>query len=108
MASPGSTMGGVTPDANHHRLELIAVGVDGHPEGRDAAVLGAMIARVTGSEVMLVAVHPDPLVVVPAQMGWTAMHEEAKGMLLGLRDSLVADARIDVETDWSVARALER
>ena len=39
----------------------LAVGVDGYPEGRDAAALGAAISRATGAATMLVAVHPDPM-----------------------------------------------
>ena len=44
---------------SHHQTggaERIAVGVDGSPEGRDAAVLAATIAQATGGEIMLVAV----------------------------------------------------
>ena len=43
----------------------LAVGVDGYPEGRDAAALGAAIARSTGAELMLVAVYSTPLVPAP-------------------------------------------
>jgi nucleotide-binding universal stress UspA family protein len=86
----------------------IAAGVDGYAEGRDAAVLGALLARVSGAELMLVAVHPDPLVPVPPDSGWKAMHEQANVLLQGTRDALAPGARIDVETDWSIPRALER
>jgi nucleotide-binding universal stress UspA family protein len=89
-------------------IARIAVGVDGYAEGRDAAVLGAMLAAATGAEVMLVAVHPDPFVVLPREIGWTAMHKQAEALLRETRDALAPDARIDVETDWSVPRALER
>jgi nucleotide-binding universal stress UspA family protein len=86
---------------------LIAVGVNGNPEGRDATVLGAMIARATGAELMLVAVHPDPILVLPAELNWSGMEEQAKAVLRELRDEVAPEARIAVETDYSVARGLE-
>jgi len=86
----------------------IAVGVDGFDEGRDAAVLGAAIARATGAELLLVAVHPDPLIVLPRELGWMGSRTHAQASLRETRDALAPGARIDVETDWSVARALER
>ena len=89
-------------------VNRIAAGVDGNPEGRDAAVLGSLIARATGAELLLVAVHPDPLMVVPAELGWTAMREQALAVLRETRDAVASDARIVVETDWSVPRALAR
>jgi nucleotide-binding universal stress UspA family protein len=89
-------------------IARIAVGVDDYPEGQDAAVLAAMIARLTGSELMLVAVHPEPLVVLPRELGWTAMREQAEALLRKTRDSHAPTARTAVETDWSVPRALER
>jgi nucleotide-binding universal stress UspA family protein len=105
--SASRTVSGST-NANSGALARIAVGVDGYPEGRDAAVLGAMIARATGAELMLVAIHPDPLVVVPRELGWTVMHKQAEVLLRETRDAVAPGARIDVETDWSVPRALER
>ena len=89
-------------------FELIAAAVDGRPEGRDAAALGAAIARAAGAELMLVAVHPSPPVVVPRQMGWTALHEQAGALLQGLRDELAPDARMAIETDLYVTRGLRR
>ncbi|MGA2925997.1 MAG: universal stress protein [Solirubrobacteraceae bacterium] len=86
----------------------IAVGIDGYPEGRDAAVLATAIARATGAELLLVAVHPDPLVVLPRGLTWTGLHEQAVATLREVRDSLAADARIAVETDFSIPRALGR
>ena len=86
----------------------IAVGVDGYGEGRDAAVLGASLARATGAELMLVAIHPDPLVVLPRELGWKGMHRQAEALLRETRDAVAPAARIDVETDWSVPRGLER
>jgi nucleotide-binding universal stress UspA family protein len=89
-------------------IARIAVGVDGHPEGNDAVVLGATIAAATQADLMLVAVHPDPLVVLPEEMNWKSVELQATGMLREIRDSFSPDARIDVETDFSVPRALER
>jgi nucleotide-binding universal stress UspA family protein len=67
-----------------------------------------MIARAAGADLMLVAVHPDPMVVLPAEIGWTGMRKEAERLLRETRDALAPGARIAVETDWSVPRALER
>jgi nucleotide-binding universal stress UspA family protein len=89
-------------------VERIAVGVDGYPEGRDAAALAAAIARATGAELMLVAVHPEPVVVLPAGLDWKSVRQQARSMLAEVRDELAPDARLAVETDLSVARALHR
>jgi nucleotide-binding universal stress UspA family protein len=97
-----------TTDPSSGVIARIAVGIDGYPEGHDAAVLGARIARATGAELMLVAIHPDPLVVLPRELGWKGMHKQAEALLRETRDAVAPDARIDVETDWSVPRALER
>jgi nucleotide-binding universal stress UspA family protein len=86
---------------------LIAVGVDGNAEGRDATVLAAVIARATGAELMLVAVHPAPILVLPSEMNWTGMEEQADAVLRELRDDVAPNARTVVKTDWSVAPALE-
>jgi nucleotide-binding universal stress UspA family protein len=82
--------------------------VDGYREGADAAALASMIARAAGAELMLVAVHPDPMVVLPAEIGWTGMRKEAERLLRETRDAVAPGARIVVETDWSIPRALER
>jgi nucleotide-binding universal stress UspA family protein len=89
-------------------IARIAAGVDGYREGRDAAALASMIARAAGAELMLVAVHPDPMVVLPAELGWTGMRKEAERVLRETRDAVAPGARIVVETDWSIPRALER
>ena len=39
-------------------VSRIAVGVGGYPEGKDAIVLAAAVARATQAQLMLVAVHP--------------------------------------------------
>ena len=105
--TPSFTRSGET-DPRSVRIGRIAAGVDGYREGRDAATLASMIAGAAGAELMLVAVHPDPMVVLPAEIGWTAMRKEAERFLRETRDAVAPGARIVVETDWSVPRALER
>lgn len=106
MSTSPRTTASTPPDAG--RLARIAVGVDGYTEGRDAAVLGAMLAQATGAELMLIAVHPDPLVPMPPDSGWKALHKQAEALLRQTRDAIAPHARIVVETDWSIPRALER
>jgi nucleotide-binding universal stress UspA family protein len=89
-------------------LARIAAGVDLYPEGRDAAALGASLARVLDAELMLVAVHSNPMIVLPSEVSWSGMHEAAQTQIRELRDAVAPDARIVVETDWSVPRALLR
>jgi nucleotide-binding universal stress UspA family protein len=89
-------------------ISRIAVGVDGFPEGKDAAALGAMIAGATEAELMLVAVHPQPLVPMPEPLNWKSLERQASETLRETRDSFAPDARIVVETHLSVPRALER
>jgi nucleotide-binding universal stress UspA family protein len=86
----------------------LAVGVDGYPEGRDAAALGAAISRATGAATMLVAVHPDPMIVLPDEMNWTSLHKQARDALIEIREAFAPEARLAVRTDQSVARALHR
>jgi nucleotide-binding universal stress UspA family protein len=86
----------------------IAVGVDGYPEGSDAVALGAGLARAIGADLMLVTVHHDPLVVMPTGMDWSGLRRQARAGLEAERDSRAPDARIDVESDLSVPRALKR
>jgi nucleotide-binding universal stress UspA family protein len=109
--SPVMSARAFTSPSTHGRstaLELIAVGVDGHAQGRDATALAATIGRALGGELLLVGVHPDPLVVLPAELGWKALHRNAEESLREVRDALAPGARIAVKTDWSVARALDR
>lgn len=89
-------------------VERLAVGVDGYAEGRDAAALGAAIHRATEAAMMLVAVHPDPMIVVPDGMGWAGLHEQATNTLIETRDAFAPAATYTVRTDHSVARALHR
>jgi nucleotide-binding universal stress UspA family protein len=87
---------------------LIAAGVDGYDGGRDAAALGVLLAGSTGGELLLVAVQPEPFVVLPPEFSWTTLRKQAEALLRETRDELAPDARILVETDFSVPRALER
>jgi len=89
-------------------LNNIAVGVDGFPEGNDAVVLGMALARVTNAELMLVAVHSDPLVLPPLGVKWKNLRAEAQATLQKTRTAFAPESRIVVETDMSVPRALAR
>ena len=109
-----------TRDRSHRRSEhdttpvpvphLIGVGVDGAPAGRDAVVLAAMLARATQAELMLIAIFEQPLLegVVPAELGWTSVKEEARAMLARTRDSLAPQARIAVQSNALAWRGLLR
>jgi nucleotide-binding universal stress UspA family protein len=86
------------------------VGVDGSPSGRDAVVLGSVLARATGAEVMLIAVYEEPLLepVIPGEMGWRSMQRQARTMLAATRDALAPEARVVLQSDVLVWRALSR
>ncbi len=86
----------------------IIVGVDGYPEGVDATVLAASIAKARDADLMLVTVHTDPFVVLPRGMRWSTVQDEATEQLREARDEHFPAARIRVETDISVARAVSR
>jgi nucleotide-binding universal stress UspA family protein len=87
---------------------LIGVGVDGTVSGRDAVVLGRLLGRPTGAELMLIAIHEEPIVpvVLPDKMSWKAQEAEAQAVLAETRDSLAPDARIVVHADVLVWRGL--
>jgi len=89
-------------------VKLIGVAVDGNPSGRDAAVLGSLLARAAGAELMLIAIHVEPLIPValPGGMSWTALEKQARTMLAETRDSLAPGARIAVHADVLVWRGL--
>ncbi len=89
-------------------ISRIGVGIDGYPEGEDAAALGDELAAITGAELMLIAVHSDPIVVLPAGLDWRSLRHQAETTLNDTRDRLGAGARTIVETDLSVPRALQR
>jgi nucleotide-binding universal stress UspA family protein len=86
----------------------IAVGINGLPEGEDALALGATLALASGGELTLVAVHPDLLVLLPSEMDWGSMKAAARATLRDARDRMVPQARMLVERDVSVPRALRR
>lgn len=93
--------------ARKQALRRIAVGVNGYPEGRDAAVLGEALAQMTDADLMLVAVHAAPL--LPAKgWDWRSLRKEAEHSLREVRDACAPDARILTRTDSSVPRALQR
>jgi hypothetical protein len=76
--------------------------------GRDAVVLGSLLAHATGAELMLIAIQEEPLLplALPDGMSWTALEERAQAMLAETRDSLAPDARIAVQSDVLVWRGL--
>jgi nucleotide-binding universal stress UspA family protein len=89
-------------------LSRIAVGIDGFPEGNDAAALGHALAEVTGADLMLVAVNQEPLLFPPVGIPWKELRKEARAMLTRARAEHAPQARTVMETDFSVPRALHR
>jgi nucleotide-binding universal stress UspA family protein len=89
-------------------INRIAVGVDGFPEGHDAAALGKALAQVTGATLMLVTVHPEPLILPPVGLEFSQLRKEAREILHKARTVVAPHARTTVETDFSVPRALQR
>ncbi|HET7379786.1 MAG TPA: universal stress protein [Gaiellales bacterium] len=88
------------------RIGLIAVGVDDNSEACDAMVLATTIARAAGAEIMLVTVYPDLPSPVLRKIGRTPADAQAR--LEKLQALMAPEARVVVETDWSVPHALER
>lgn len=88
-------------------LSRIAVGVDGFPEGRDAATLGARLARPADADLLLIAVHPEPIVVLPSGLDWRSQEQMALAALRQIRDKIAPEARTMVKTDVWIARALQ-
>jgi nucleotide-binding universal stress UspA family protein len=89
---------------------LMGVGVDGTPSGRDAVVLASVLAHATQAELMLIAVYEEPLLegVVPTELGWTSVKQQARAMLARTRDSLAPHARIAVQSNALAWRGLLR
>jgi nucleotide-binding universal stress UspA family protein len=108
VATPQDRLESTPGDPQAAPATLIAAAVDPYPEGRDAAALGSMLAGATGGELLLVAIHPEPLVVLPRELSWSTVRKQAEASLRQIRGELAPSARIVVETDWSVPRALER
>jgi nucleotide-binding universal stress UspA family protein len=86
----------------------IAAAIDGFPEGRDAAVLAAALAKADDADVLLVTVLNDPLILPLSGGSWKELRHQAEANLVETRNSLVPGARTKTVTDISVARALER
>jgi len=86
----------------------IAAGIDGFPEGRDAATFGRLLAEATGAELMLVAVHSAPLLPQPPELNYASRRKESQRILREVRDSLAPGARTATATDHSVPRSLQR
>jgi nucleotide-binding universal stress UspA family protein len=89
-------------------IARIAAGIDGFPEGRDAAALGQALAQATGAELMLVAVHAPVLLPAPPELSYTSLRKQSQLVLREVRDSLAPGARTATATDSSVAHALQR
>jgi len=89
-------------------ITRIAAGIDGFPEGRDAAALGQLLAQATGAHLTLVAVYTAPLVPTPPELGYTSLRKQSLRALREVRDSLAPGARTVTASDHSVARSLHR
>ncbi|MFZ0381686.1 MAG: universal stress protein [Solirubrobacteraceae bacterium] len=89
-------------------LARIAAGIDGFPEGRDAAALGHLLAQATGADLMLVAVHSAALLPAPPELSFTSQRQEAQRILREVRASEAPDSRTATASDISVPRALLR
>jgi nucleotide-binding universal stress UspA family protein len=89
-------------------LSRIAAGIDGLPEGMDAATLAGTLADVVGADLMLVGVLSDPLILPPGAVNWRELRTEAQATLHRARGELASHARTTLETDFSVPRALHR
>jgi len=89
-------------------IARIAAGIDGFHEGRDAAALGQLLAKATGAELMLVAVHSTAPLPLPPELSYRNLRKESQLVLREVRDSLAPRARTLTATDYSVSRALHR
>ena len=96
------------PGSGRPVITRIAAGIDGFPEGRDAAALGQLLAEATGADLMLVAVHSPGLLPAPPELGYKSQRTQSQLMLREVRSSLAPEARTATARDHSVARALHR
>ncbi len=89
---------------------LIGVGVDGTHTGLDAVVLGSLLAGAPGAELLLIAVHEEPLIQVPMPKAaaWSTLQKQALASAAQARDAVAPGARVTVEADVLVWRALRR
>jgi nucleotide-binding universal stress UspA family protein len=76
------------PPTGPAMISRIVVGVDGGAGGKDAVALAAAVADVTDAELVLAAVHPEPLVVLPEEINWTILERSAATMLDDTRKAL--------------------
>ncbi len=103
------------PDPHEHpepaltpaKIAHVGAAVDNYPEGRDATVLAAGIARATGAELMLIAIEPDLPLIIPG-LQRKRVREETEHLLRQTSELLAPQARCKVDTDMSIPRGLER
>jgi nucleotide-binding universal stress UspA family protein len=108
MTAAAQTHTRSTPRGSGAWPTRIAAGIDGFPEGRDAAALGRLLAEATGAELMLVAVHSAALLPVGPELSFRSARQEAQRILRDVRQSDAPDSRTTIATDFSVPRALLR
>ena len=89
-------------------MAQIAAGIDGFPEGRDAAALGHLLAQATGADLMLVAVHSAALLPSPPELSFRRQRQEAERILQEVRQLDAPGSRTATASDFSVPRALLR
>ena len=118
MTSPRSTLGRHRPLIRRSRPaglagswpvpRLIGAGVDGTASGRDAAALGALLAREMDAELMLTAVHEEPVMqgLLPREVSWSALEKQAWATVAQARDEQAPNARIVVQSDALIWRGL--
>ena len=89
-------------------LRLIGVGVDGYASGRDAVVLGSVLARASGASLMLVAVHVEPVYTLGPLEGYDlkSARKQTSVKAIETRDSLAPEARVEVQSDTYIWRGL--
>jgi nucleotide-binding universal stress UspA family protein len=96
------------PHVAGRSVTRIAAGIDGFPEGRDAAALGYLLAQATGAEMMLVAVHSAALLPAPPELSFRRQRQEAERILREVRALDAPGSRTATASDFSVPRALLR
>jgi len=85
----------------------IAAGVDGFPEGRDAAALGSAIAAATGADLLLAGVTVE-LLVPPLGLDMNDLTSKTQTMLGAVRAANAPSARTATARDISIPHALTR
>ncbi len=88
-------------------LARIAAAVDCHPEGRDAAVLAAAIAKATASELLLITIENELALALPG-IDRRKTPAEREAILAQTRDELAFPATTAIHSDRSVPRGIER